>query len=80
MERRKQLAREYSRRARVRNNQMKAKILEEVSGLDCMRAIFELAPHVYMVLSGDVRNTTILYANEATEDVLHHEADTLLGR
>jgi PAS domain-containing protein len=80
VERRKRQAREYSRQARVRNSEMKAQLLEEVDALYLMRTIFEDAPHVYMVLSGDVRRTTILYANQAAEDVLHHDVEALLGR
>jgi len=80
VERRKQQAREYSRQARERNGKMKAQLLDELEDLDLMRTIFEAAPHVYMILSGDVRFTAILYANQATADVLHHEAEALLGR
>lgn len=59
---------------------MKGEIAKEVVALGFMRDIFELAPHVCMVLAGDVRSTAILYANEATKAVLHVHPQELLGR
>lgn len=80
VERRKQKAREYSKRARQRGSDMKTEMTEEVSALTFAREIFERAPQVYLVLSGDVRSTTILYANQATKTVLHLEPKALWGR
>lgn len=78
--RRKRHAREYSRQARLRNSHLMTKLADEVDDLSVVRSVFEEAPNVYMVLAGDIRSTTILYANQATEDVLHHAPGTLLGR
>jgi hypothetical protein len=80
VERRKEQAREYSKRARQRGSEMKTEMAKEVMALGFARDVFEKAPHVCLVLSGDVRHTTILYANEATKAVLHIEPETLLGR
>lgn len=80
VERRKQQAREYSKRAREREKEMKDEIAKEVVALGFVRDVFEMAPHVCMVLSGDVRTTNILYANDATKKVLHVDPQELLGR
>lgn len=60
VERRKQQAREYSKRARERDSDVKAELAKEVEALRFVREVFEEAPHVCMVLSGDVRHTTVL--------------------
>lgn len=59
---------------------MMTEMTKEVGALAFAREILEQAPQVYLVLSGDVRATAILYANEATKRVLHLEPKKLWGR
>ena len=80
VERRKQQARVYSKQARERLKDEKAEMAKDVEDLAFAREVFEMAPHVCMVLSGDVRATTILYANHATKKYFHLDPRELLGR
>jgi hypothetical protein len=76
----KQQAREYSKRARERDSEMRVGLTKEVKALRFTRDVFELAPHVCMVLSADVRRTAILYANHATSSILHLKPEKILDQ
>ena len=78
--RRKQQAREYSKRARERGSEMRVELTKEVKALRFTRDVFELAPHICMVLSADVRRTAILYANHATNAILHLQPEKILDQ
>ncbi len=79
VERRKTRARAYSQNARVRNKALLQDIQEDVGALAIFRTLVEEAPHIVLVLSMDLKGT-VLYANEALNDVLHLPPATLLGR
>lgn len=80
VKRRKEHARTYSRQSRQRHKEMRDELAEELDALAFVRDLFELAPHVYIVLSPDVVCTTILYANQATKSMLHFDPSELLDR
>jgi hypothetical protein len=77
--RRKQRAREYSRRARERHQAQAAELAELADALGLARDIMELAPNVYLTLSPDVQ-ALVLYANTATRRALGMDPAAILGR
>lgn len=70
----------YSKQARKRRKDEKAEMAKDVDALTFAREVLEMAPHICMVLSGDVRCTSILYVNDTTKDFLHIDPRELLGR